>query len=63
MAIAHPIEGTVFRMDGLPPKEQLPSQSDLPSEDQEEPGLPDECHIDQPQLLRETFRPAACEAD
>jgi Uma2 family endonuclease len=30
---------------------------DLPSEDPEEPGLPDEFHDLQPQLLRETFRP------
>ena len=30
---------------------------DLPSEDPEEPGLPDEFHYYQPQLLRETFRP------
>lgn len=63
MAIAHPIEGTAFRMDGLPPKEQLPTQFDLPSEDPEEPGLPDEFHVYQPQLLRETFRPAACDPD
>jgi Uma2 family endonuclease len=30
---------------------------DLPSEDPEEPGLPDEFHLLQPQLLRETFQP------
>lgn len=30
---------------------------DLPSEDPEEPGLPDEFHDFQPQLLRETFCP------
>jgi Uma2 family endonuclease len=30
---------------------------DLPSEDPEEPGLPDEFHSYQPQLLRETFQP------
>lgn len=30
---------------------------DLPSEDPEEPGLPDEFHDFQPQLLRQTFRP------
>ena len=28
---------------------------DLPSEDPKEPGLPDEFHYYQPQLLRETF--------
>jgi Uma2 family endonuclease len=30
---------------------------DLPSEDPKEPGLPDEFHDYQPQLLRETFQP------
>jgi Uma2 family endonuclease len=30
---------------------------DLPSEDPEEPSLPDEFHYYQPQLLRETFCP------
>jgi len=35
----------------------LPTMYDLPSEDPEEPGLPDEFHILQPSLLRETFRP------
>ncbi|TVP66100.1 MAG: Uma2 family endonuclease [Leptolyngbya sp. LCM1.Bin17] len=36
------------------PKETLPTMYDLPSEDPEEPGLPDEFHYFQPQLLRET---------
>ena len=31
---------------------------DLPSEDPEEPGLPDEFHEFQPELLRLTCRPA-----
>jgi Uma2 family endonuclease len=39
------------------PKEVLPTMYDLPSGDLEEPGLPDEFHHLQPQLLRETFRP------
>ena len=39
------------------PKEVLPTMYDLPSEDPEEPGLPDEFHDLQPQFLRETFRP------
>ena len=39
------------------PREALPTMYDLPSEDPEEPGLPDEFHYYQPQLLRETFRP------
>ena len=46
-------EGTRF----IPsqPAESLPTMYDLPSEDPEEPGLPDEFHYYQPQLLRETF--------
>lgn len=59
MPIANPVEGTVYRMDGLPPKESLPTQYDLPSEYPEDPGMPDEFHIVQPRLLSETFRPAA----
>ncbi len=39
------------------PRETLPTMYDLPSEDPEEPGLPDEFHYHQPQLLRETFQP------
>ncbi|MFM7425051.1 MAG: Uma2 family endonuclease, partial [Elainella sp.] len=34
-----------------PPSETLPTMYDLPSEDPEEPGLPDEFHDLQPQLL------------
>lgn len=45
------------------PKEYLPTMYDLPSEDPEEPGLPDEFHDFQPQLLRETFRPPNYPAD
>ncbi|MBS9392493.1 MAG: hypothetical protein HEQ29_04855 [Dolichospermum sp. LBC05a] len=41
----------------LSPKETLPTMYDLPSEDPEEPGLPDQFHLFQPQLLAETFRP------
>ena len=36
-------------------KEVLPTMYDLPSESLEEAGLPDEFHVFQPQLLRETF--------
>jgi Uma2 family endonuclease len=39
------------------PKEVLPTMYDLKSEDSEEPGLPDEFHDLQPELLRLTFRP------
>lgn len=40
-----------------PPKKVLPTMYDLPSEDSEEPGLPDEFHLLQPELLRLTFQP------
>jgi Uma2 family endonuclease len=40
-----------------PPLEVLPTMYDLPSEDPEESGLPDEFHNFQPQLLRETCQP------
>ncbi|NEP23358.1 Uma2 family endonuclease [Moorena sp. SIO3I6] len=39
------------------PKEYLPTMYDLKSEDPEEPGLPDQFHELQPQLLRDTFCP------
>ncbi|AOY83474.2 MULTISPECIES: Uma2 family endonuclease [Moorena] len=46
-----------------PAKETLPTMYDLPSEDPEEPGLPDEFHLWQPQLCSETFRPPNYESD
>ncbi|MEO1376602.1 MAG: Uma2 family endonuclease [Cyanobacteria bacterium J06635_10] len=46
-----------------PPKEVLPTMYNLPSEDPEEPGLPDEFHDFQPQLLRETFQPPSYPTD
>lgn len=39
-----------------PDKSTLPTMYDLPSEDPEEPGLPDEFHDYQPALLSETFK-------
>lgn len=39
------------------PRETLPTMYDLPSENPEEPGLPDEFHTLQPQLLSRTCRP------
>jgi Uma2 family endonuclease len=39
------------------PRETLPTMYDLPSENPEEPGLPDEFHALQPELLRLTFQP------
>jgi Uma2 family endonuclease len=47
----------------LPPVKTLPTMYDLPSESAEEPGLPDEFHLYQPQLLRETFRPKNYDLD
>jgi Uma2 family endonuclease len=41
-----------------PAQETLPTMVDLPSEDPQEPGLPDEFHDIQPQLLKETFCPS-----
>lgn len=40
----------------LPAWQTLPTMYDLPSEDPEEPGLPDEFHDLQPQLLSRTLR-------
>ena len=40
------------------PQETLPTMYDLPSEDPEEPGLPDEFHLWQAELLSQTFYPA-----
>ncbi len=40
----------------VPPKKDWPTMYDLPSEDPEEPGLPDEFHDLQPQLLSSTLR-------
>jgi Uma2 family endonuclease len=51
-----PVEDTDPRVP-LPPWETLPTMYDLPSEDPEESGLPDEFHDFQPQLLRETCQP------
>ena len=41
----------------LPPRQTLPTMYDLPSENKEEPGLPDEFHDLQPSILREGFNP------
>ncbi|EKV02164.1 hypothetical protein Lepto7375DRAFT_4375 [Leptolyngbya sp. PCC 7375] len=46
-----------------PPHETLPTMYDLPSENPEEPGLPDEFHYLQPQLLSATLRLANYSAD
>lgn len=47
----------------LSPKENLPTMYDLPSENQEELGLPDEFHLLQPELLRLTFCPPSYPSD
>jgi len=41
----------------IPPWETLPTMYDLPSENPEEPGLPDDFHFLQPLLLYLTFQP------
>ncbi|MGB3694937.1 MAG: Uma2 family endonuclease [Spirulinaceae cyanobacterium] len=41
----------------LSPRKTLPTMYDLPSENPEEPGLPDQFHLWQPQLLESTFKP------
>ncbi|MEO0457644.1 MAG: Uma2 family endonuclease [Cyanobacteria bacterium P01_A01_bin.114] len=45
------------------PQTTLPTMYDLPSEDPNEPGLPDEFHDIQPQLLSRTLRVAEYSAD
>jgi Uma2 family endonuclease len=47
----------MYQPDPLSPLQAgLPTMYDLPSEDPNEPGLPDEFHDFQPQILRETFQ-------
>lgn len=46
-----------------PPGESLPTMYDLPSENPEEPGLPDEFHDHQPELLSITLKLADYAAD
>jgi Uma2 family endonuclease len=46
-----------------PARETLPTMYDLPTENPEEPGLPDEYHYLQPQLLSATLRLADYAAD
>lgn len=46
-----------------PASEVLPTMYDLPSEDPEEPGLPDQFHLWQPRLLEETFQPKTYPSD
>lgn len=45
------------------PQEALPTMYDLPSEDPEESGLPDEYHLWQPELCSATFLPPDYSAD
>jgi Uma2 family endonuclease len=47
----------------LSPRQTLPTMYDLPSEDPEEPGLPDEFHLWQSQLLQLTFKPLNWNSD
>jgi Uma2 family endonuclease len=48
-----PVQTPAWAQENLPP--HLPTMYDLPSEDPEEPGLPDEFHALQPQLLSRTL--------
>lgn len=55
---------TMYQLDNLRALgATLPTMYDLPNEDPEEPGLPDEFHNFQPQLLRETFHPPGISTD
>lgn len=56
MAQAQDRPPTLQPVPPLPPSETLPTMYDLPSEFPEEPGLPDEFHDLQPQLLSRTLR-------
>ncbi|WP_239121241.1 MULTISPECIES: Uma2 family endonuclease [Spirulina sp. CCY15215] len=47
----------------LSPRQTLPTMYDLPSENPEDPGLPDEFHIWQPQMLLLTFKPPNWDAN
>ncbi|MBW4603096.1 MAG: Uma2 family endonuclease [Calothrix sp. FI2-JRJ7] len=47
----------------LPPHLTLPTMYDLPSENSEEPGLPDDFHFLQPLLLYLTFQPTNWNSD
>lgn len=47
----------------LSPRKTLPTMYDLPSEEVGEPGLPDEFHLHQSQILELTFRPANWDAE
>ncbi|MCL1467652.1 Uma2 family endonuclease [Argonema galeatum] len=47
----------------LSPRLTLPTMYDLPSENAEEPGLPDTFHLDQSQLLDITFQPPNWDID
>ncbi|MFM6341345.1 MAG: hypothetical protein ACKPGP_11885, partial [Dolichospermum sp.] len=47
----------------LPPQKTQPTMNDLTREDPQEPRLPDEFHLLQPELLRSTFRPPSYAED
>ncbi|MGB6014267.1 MAG: Uma2 family endonuclease, partial [Nodosilinea sp.] len=56
--------GTMYQTNPpQPAKATPPTMYDLPSENPEESGLPDEFHLLQPELLRLTFRPPTYSAD
>jgi Uma2 family endonuclease len=49
----------MYQNNPISPANTLPTMYDLPSEDPEEMGLPDEFHDVQPDLLKETCHPSA----
>ena len=56
-------QSPIRQIDPAPPPIALPTMYDLPSEDPEEPGLPDEFHLWQADLLSYTFVPENYAAD
>ncbi|NJL02312.1 MAG: Uma2 family endonuclease [Spirulinaceae cyanobacterium RM2_2_10] len=63
MSPPHYLPPTLKSSPPLPPRETLPTMYDLPSEYVDEPGVPDEFHIWQPELLSSTFYPPDWERD
>ena len=56
MTTARSIYGQPPELSVVPPQKDWPTMYDLPSEDPQEPGLPDEFHALQPQLLSATLQ-------
>lgn len=56
MTTVRPFYNPPSELSVVPPKKDWPTMYDLPSEDPQEPGLPDEFHALQPQLLSATLQ-------